>query len=101
MDHALSSNRVAAIRDGRVVARGTGDGNGADRARKQYQVGMRLKAKNACTVKGYAIKQGVILTIAAVHVDDAGKPRALDLSFSEMIILDVEIATVNQHFRPA
>ena len=66
-----------------------------------YQVGMRLKAKNACTVKGFAIKQGVILTVTAVHTDGAGKPRALDLSFSGMTIADVDVETINKHFRPA
>jgi len=67
----------------------------------KYQVGMRLRAKNACTVKGYAIKRGVVLTVAAVHTDGAGKIRALDLTFSSMTIAEVDIEVVNTHFRPA
>ena len=35
-----------------------------------YQVGMKLRAKQSCTVQGYAIKEGVVLTVAAVQTDE-------------------------------
>ena len=66
-----------------------------------YHVGMRLRAKQSCTVKGYAIKKGVVLTVVAVHKNDQGKVNAIDLSFSGMTITAVDIETVNEKFSPA
>ena len=47
-----------------------------------YRVGHRLKAKRDCTVKGFAIKKGVVLTVAAVHEEG----KRVDLEFSGMTI---------------
>ena len=66
-----------------------------------FRVGMRLKAKRACTVNGYAIKKGVVLTIVAVHKNDQGKASAVDMSFSGMTISGVDVKTVNQNFSRA
>jgi hypothetical protein len=65
-----------------------------------YRVGQRLQARQACTIQGYAIKKDVILTVAAVHADDAGKVSAVDLTFSGMTIANVDVATVDKYFVP-
>ena len=66
-----------------------------------YHLGMRLKAKHDCTVKGYAIKKGVVLSVVFVHKDDQGKASAVDLSFSGMTIAGVDVGTVHHNFSPA
>jgi hypothetical protein len=66
-----------------------------------YQVGTRLRAKQDCTVKGYAIKKGVVLSVAAVHKGAQGKVAAVDLAFSGMIIGGVDVETVSRYFKRA
>jgi hypothetical protein len=66
-----------------------------------YQVGTRLRAKQDCTVKGYAIKKGVVLSVAAVHKGDQGQVAAVDLAFSGMIIGGVDVETVSRYFKRA
>jgi hypothetical protein len=66
-----------------------------------YRVGARLRAKQNCTVRGYAIKKGVVLTVVAVNQNDEGKVGSLDLSFSGMTISGVEVETVQKYFRRA
>ena len=67
----------------------------------RYQAGMRLRAKRACTIRGYAIKKDVVLTVAAVHTNAQGQVDAVDLSFSGMVIADVDVDTVSEHFSTA
>jgi hypothetical protein len=62
-----------------------------------YRVGQRLKATQDCTIKGYAIKKDVILTVAAVHTDDQGKVSAVDLAFSGITIANVDAGTVDKY----
>ena len=64
-----------------------------------YRVGSRLRATQACTVQGYAIKKGVVLTVVAVNQDEEGKTASLNLSFSGMTISGVDLATVKKYFR--
>jgi hypothetical protein len=59
-----------------------------------YPVGTRLKAKRDCTLKGFAIKKGVVLTVSAVHDDG----KALDLEFSGMTISGVQHGQVASLF---
>jgi len=66
-----------------------------------YRVGARLRATQDCTVRGYAIKKGVVLTVVAVNQDDEGKVGSLDLSFSGMTISGVDVGTVQKYFRRA
>jgi hypothetical protein len=67
----------------------------------KYRVGGRLRAIQACTVKGYAIKKGVVLTVVAVNQRDDGKVGSVDLSFSGMTISGVAVETVQKYFKPA
>jgi hypothetical protein len=69
--------------------------------RPAYQVGMRLRAQQDCTVRGYAIKKGVVLSVAAVHTNDRGSVAALDLAFSGMTIAGVSVQTVRRYFSRA
>jgi hypothetical protein len=59
-----------------------------------YPVGSRLKAKRDCTLKGFAIKKGVVLTVSAVQDDG----KAVDLEFSGMTIAGVPSAQVASLF---
>jgi len=63
-----------------------------------YQVGNKLRAKQDCTVKGYAIKRGVVLTVTGVTKNDKGDVATVDLSFSGMSIDAVDVETVNGNF---
>jgi hypothetical protein len=67
----------------------------------RYRVGARLRAKQDCTVQGYAIKKGVVLTVVAVNQNEEGKVGSLDLSFSGMTISGVDVETVQKYFRHA
>ena len=60
-----------------------------------YRVGNRLKAKRDCTIKGYAIKKGVVLKVASV-ADDG---KAVDLEFSGMTITGVARGQVDSLFQ--
>jgi hypothetical protein len=60
-----------------------------------YRVGTRLKAKRDCTVKGFAIKKGVVLTVSSVNDDG----KAVDLEFSGMTIPQVAHGTLESLFR--
>lgn len=66
-----------------------------------YRVGMRLRARQDCTIRGYAVKKGVVLDVVMVHRDDSGKERAVDLGFRGMTIRGVDVRTVATHFRRA
>jgi hypothetical protein len=59
-----------------------------------YPVGTRIKAKRDCTLKGYAIKKGVVLTVSALHEDG----KAMDLEFSGMTISGVQRGQVDSLF---
>ncbi|MBK7583537.1 MAG: hypothetical protein IPI67_25515 [Myxococcales bacterium] len=67
----------------------------------RYRVGMRVKAKRTCTVQGYEVKKGVILSVAAVQSDDKGKVTTLDLNFSGMTIGNVPAQVVDSLFSAA
>jgi hypothetical protein len=60
-----------------------------------YPVGTRLKAKRDCTLQGFAIKKGVVLTVAAVNEDG----KSVDLQFSGMTISGVQRAQVASLFQ--
>jgi hypothetical protein len=60
-----------------------------------YRVGTRLKAKRDCTIQGYAIKKGVVLTIASVRDDG----KSVDLEFSGMTIREVSRSTIDSMFK--
>jgi hypothetical protein len=67
-------------------------------AQPAYQVGTKLKAKQDCTIKGYAIKRGVVLTVTGVTKNPKGDVVTVDLSFSGMSIDAVDVETVNGNF---
>ena len=72
---------------------------GVAQAAPNYHVGMRLRAKHECTVNGYAIKKGVVLTVASVSKGDDGKVRAADLDFKGgMTIRQVAVDDLKAHF---
>lgn len=60
-----------------------------------YRVGTKLKAKRDCTLQGYAIKKGVVLTVASVNDDGS----AVDLEFSGMTISGVKNGQVASLFQ--
>ncbi len=93
---ALFASAIA-VPLGVLIAPGLADAAPAAR----YRVGARLRARQACTVQGYAIKKGVVLTVVAVNQNDEGKVGSLDLSFSGMTISGVDVATVQKYFGPA
>jgi hypothetical protein len=67
----------------------------------RYRAGMRVRAKQTCTVQGYEVKKGVVLGVVAVRSDDKGKTVAVDLSFSGMTIGNVPTSIVDSLFAPA
>jgi hypothetical protein len=60
-----------------------------------YRVGTKLKAKRDCTLHGYAIKKGVVLTVSSVSDDG----NAVDLAFSGMTITGVKNGQVASLFQ--
>jgi hypothetical protein len=64
-----------------------------------YRVGMQLRARDDCTIQGYAVKKGVVLAVLSVHRDDDGKEVALDLGFRGMTIRGVDVRTIASHFK--
>jgi hypothetical protein len=60
-----------------------------------YPVGARLKAKRDCSLQGFAIKKGVVLTVAAVSEDG----KSIDLQFSGMTISGVQKTQVASLFQ--
>lgn len=74
------------------------DPSPAAAAQPAYDVGTRLKARQDCTIGGYAIKKGVVLTVTAVTRNDKNEVTAVDLSFEGMNISQVDIATVKANF---
>lgn len=67
----------------------------------QYRAGMRVRAKRTCTVQGYEVKKGVVLSVVSVQNDDKGKTLAVDLSFSGMTISNVPAQVVSSLFTAA
>jgi hypothetical protein len=66
----------------------------AQAAPAPYRVGTKLKAKRDCTLQGYAIKKGVVLTVSSVSDDG----KAVNLEFSGMTIHGVQRAQVSSLF---
>ena len=103
----MSSRRVALIwillasALGPAVAVSTTAGVAEAAPGGQYRPGMRVRAKRTCTVQGYEVKKGVVLSVVAVQTGDKGKTVAVDLSFSGMAISNVPAAVVDGLFTPA
>lgn len=64
----------------------------------RYRVGMRVKAKRNCTVQGFEVKKGVVLSVASVATDDKGRVASVDLTMSGMTIGGVPAAVVDSLF---
>jgi hypothetical protein len=60
-----------------------------------YRVGTKLNAKRDCTLQGFAIKKGVVLTVSSVSDDG----KAVDLEFSGMTISGVNNGQVASLFQ--
>ncbi len=67
----------------------------AQAAPAAYRVGTKLKAKRDCTLQGYAIKKGVVLTVSSVSDDG----KSVSLEFSGMTIRDVTQSQVSSLFQ--
>ena len=67
----------------------------------RYRAGMKVRAKRSCSVKGFQVKKGVVMSITAVRSDDKGRVASVDLAFSGMAIADVSVRTLDSLFGPA
>ncbi len=67
----------------------------------RYRVGMKVRAKRACTVQGYQVKKGVVLSVVGVRSDDKGRVAGVDLAISGMTISDVPANVMDSLFAPA
>lgn len=67
----------------------------------RYRPGMKVRAKRDCSVRGYQVKKGVVMSVTAVYSDDKGRAASADLAFSGMTISAVPVQVLDSLFAPS